>query len=258
MNALAPLARSLQQLTSLLLADGDPQRLLVEFANLAVQTLDPVAHCGITVSQNGRPRTVAATSDLATEVDEAQYSEGDGPCLESLRTGLQIRVADMATESRWGGFPAIAVSRQVHSSMSLPLFAENEPVGVLNLYGMYREAFVGYGMLGQLFAAQVALTLVAATRYTDKSVLTEQLQTALSSRAVIDQAIGIVMASRHCSPEEGFRLLVAASQRQNVKVRIIAENIVAGAAKPTGSPGLDASGRSPRPGRLPAGEPPPS
>src|SRR2546421_9667041 len=87
--------------------------------------------------------------------------------------------------------------------------------------------------LARLLAGQAAIAVTAALRHYDEVTLSDHLRIALSSRSVIDQAIGIVMAQRRCSPEEAFATLRTISQRRNIKLRDIAAELVDATRRPS-------------------------
>ena len=221
-------ARSaLSELSALLLSTETTEELLQGVAMLSVRALATATTCGITLEHDGRPRTVATADALAAELDEWQYELDEGPCLQAMRTGEVVSVPDLAEEGRWDGYPAIAMSQGVRSMLSTPLVVDTKPVGVLNLYSRAVAAFDGNdSQLVQLLADLAAATVTASLRRHDELALTANLRSALSSRAVIDQALGIVMAQQHCTPDEAFAALRTVSQRRNVKLRTVATEMV--------------------------------
>jgi hypothetical protein len=118
--------------------------------------------------------------------------------------------------------------------LSTPLIVDGKPVGVLNLYASTPRAFSAVDrQLAGLLAGQAAIAITAALRHYDEVTLADHLRLALSSRSVIDQAIGIVMAQRRCSPEEAFATLRTISQRRNIKLRHIAAELVDATQRPS-------------------------
>ena len=104
---------------------------------------------------------------------------------------------------------------------------EGKPVGVLNLYARATQAFSKVDrQLADLLAGQAAIAVTAALRHYDEVTLSDHLRIALSSRSVIDQAIGIVMAQRRCDPDTAFGTLRTISQRRNIKLRTVAAELV--------------------------------
>jgi GAF domain-containing protein len=221
------LASALAELVNLMLATPDLERLLDDLARLAAGVMGPPASCGITLRPEREPVTVAASGPLASLVDEAQYSEGEGPCLQSMATGEVVDVPDMDVERRWGDYPSLARRHGVRSSYSVPLIVDGQRQGALNLYATESD---GFGLLererAEAFARQAAAALTIVTRRAKQTELTDQLRAALASRSVIDQAMGVLMARNRCGPEEAFGRLRSASQRQNRKLRDIATEVV--------------------------------
>jgi GAF domain-containing protein len=144
-----------------------------------------------------------------------------------LASGEVVEAADLAVEDRWQGYPTIAMAYGILAILSTPLIVAGNPVGVLNLYARTPGAFSAVDrQLAALLAGQAAIAVTAALRHYDEVTLSDHLRIALSSRSVIDQAIGIVMAQRRCSPEEAFGTLRTISQRRNIKHRVVAAELV--------------------------------
>ena len=210
----------------LLDADESWEETLQRVAALGCATLPGCAACSVTLWREDQPYTVVSTDDLARAVDEAQYELLEGPCLDASRYGEAYVVSDMTAEQRWPVFASMAVRRGVHASMSLPLTVRGDAIGALNLYATERGAFAGAEDTARTFARQAGVAIANAQVYGESRRLAEQLQEAMSSRAVIEQAKGVLMAEQGCGPDEAFELLRVASQRENVKIRDIAQRIV--------------------------------
>jgi GAF domain-containing protein len=208
---------------------------------LAVRAAHETQHgCGITVrSDRGEPFTAAGSDAVTRELDELQYAEGAGPCLEALTTVVPVFVTDMALESRWGDYPRHAVAVGARSSMSYPLINDDHAIGALNLYA-FEPSAPGGAM--QARAAQIAEhaagALALALRMAERGEVIDNLRLALTSRSIIDQAIGILMAQQRCDSRAAFDLLRKASQGRNTKLRDVAALILAG---------VEAGATTPRP-----------
>lgn len=244
LTATTDLAAALAEITGAMLALPDLEELLTRLAEVAAATVSTGSWCGITVSDGGRAFTVATSDPRAQRVDELQYARGDGPCLQSLRTGEVVSVPDMAAEPRWGDYPAHAAAAGVRSSFSVPLSLEGSTDGVLNLYAAQPDAFTEDPVRAATEVAAGAAGAIAMTlRLAAQVRLTEQLQTALSTRAVIDRAVGIVMRDRRCTADEAFTQLRTLSQQRNVKLRVLAGTIVDSVTRPPTPPGRSPQGR---------------
>lgn len=215
----------------LLQSDESYEQTLQRLADLACATIPGCFAGSVTLWREGEPYTAVSTDALAKEVDSAQYESGEGPCLDAGRTGDTHRVADLTSDLRWPEFAAVATRNGIRSSLSLPLAVRGEPIGALNLYSQVHDGFAGAVEVGQLFAWQAAVAIANAELYDTTRRLATQLQEALESRAVIEQAKGVLMSEQGCGPKQAFELLRQASQRENVKLRDIAARIVNGQSR---------------------------
>lgn len=207
--------------------DGSLGDTLTRIAVTAVDALS-ADMAGLTlIDAKGGATTAVFTDDAAPEIDQAQYDSDRGPCLEASRIRQIFRVDDMASEDRWPEFAAAALSHGVQSSVSLPLIVGEQGLGALNVYARASDRFnASSEAIGLTFAAQAAIAVANGVAYWEKATLAEQLATAMESRAVIEQAKGIIMATTKCSPDEAFNVLREQSQAQNEKLRDIAARIV--------------------------------
>jgi GAF domain-containing protein len=172
-------------------------------------------------------KTVTATEEDVLEADRAQYDTGLGPCVEAARDGEVHQIPDMEQDHRWEVFSNKSVELGWHSSLSLPLRVEARSIGALNLYARdanrFREEDVE---VGSLFASRAAVGIAQADLLRRSRELVEQLKTALQSRDVIGQAKGILMEREGIDSDQAFQMLITASQRANVKLRDVAEELV--------------------------------
>ncbi len=216
------------ELQELLLITNGVGEFLQELANLVVTTLPDDVCCGITLRRDGRPLTVASSDERASQVDEVQYQHERGPCLSSLATGEPVQIDELATDDRWGSYRIAALAHCVRASLSLPLRSGKDPIGAMNIYSTRPNAFTSADRLqAEQFAVEASRALTLAVRIAERSEMSEHLQAALASRAVIDQALGIVMGQHRCSADQAFDILRTISQNRNVKLRDIAGEIIA-------------------------------
>jgi GAF domain-containing protein len=170
---------------------------------------------------------VACSDPIASQADDVQYQTGDGPCLHAARTGTEVRIDEIPGDPRWPQFTSRAVSLGILSSLSHPLFADSRPIGALNWYARNPGAFgpEETARAGH-FAGNASGALTLALRMASCNDLTEQLRSSMASRAVIDQALGVIMATEHCPHDRAFAMLRSVSQNTNTKLRDLAANIV--------------------------------
>jgi GAF domain-containing protein len=220
-------AGHLRELHDALLSTQSVEQFLHEMAVMAARLVNRELSCGMTMQPSGRPVTVACSDQVAARVDEVQYELDDGPCLHAMRDGHMVRIEDTATKARWPEFEAQAASHGIRSCLALPLNADGKPVGALNLYSREAWAFgVAEARRAENFAENASGALSLAMRLASHATLIEQLRSSLTSRTVIDQAIGIIIARERCTQARAFAILRSASQNTNVKLRDIASAVV--------------------------------
>jgi GAF domain-containing protein len=211
----------LRELHGALLSTQSVEQFLHEMAVMAARRVGGGLSCGMTMQPSGRPVTVACSDQVAARVDEVQYELDDGPCLHAMR------IEDTTEKARWPEFEAQAASHGIRSCLALPLIAEGKPVGALNLYSRQASAFgPAEARRAENFAENASGALSLAMRLASHAALIEQLRSSLTSRTVIDQALGIIMAREQCNQARAFAILRSASQNSNVKLRDIAGAVV--------------------------------
>jgi len=215
-----------------LLAEADVQQTLQKIVELAVETVDGCDHAGISVVHGRTFTTPAATDDIPRDVDAIQYETNEGPCLSAIREQEVFQTGDLASEQRWPQFAHRAQRETgIASMLSFRLFVEADILGALNMYSKSPDAFDDQARsVGSVFAAHAAVALSSALH-------DEQMDEALASRDIIGQAKGIIMAREGVNADQAFDMLRRASQRLNVKLRKLAEDIArTGTAPGPGEP----------------------
>ena len=200
------------------------QRLTV-LANHAVAGSHSVS---ITVADNGRYRTSSSTGPVALAVDEAQYQGDDGPCLEAMRSTHQVRIAVGERGDRWRRFHDEAARMGVTGVLSTPLIPPgNEAVGALNIYAREGASFgPADERTARLIGDHAAILVERALALLSSTRLNEQLRQAVATREIIGEAKGILMEGQRCTRDDAFDILRRASQRENRKLRELAEELV--------------------------------
>jgi GAF domain-containing protein len=220
----ATAAKELQQL----LIDTDHfTGFLDELARYAATAVAPKLSCGITMDRAGGPLTVASSDAHALSLDEVQYGHHNGPCLTAMRTGATVTISDLASDDRWGAYRLDALAHGIASALSIPLAGGAGVRGALNLYSDQPAAFTTEEQQrAEGLGEEASRALRLAVRLTDQVELTRHLETALASRAVIDQAIGIIMGQNRCTAAAAFEIIRRASHHRNIKLRAVAGEIV--------------------------------
>jgi GAF domain-containing protein len=221
------LAAGIAELSRLLVNEESLDDTLQRVADLACRNIAGADVAGVTMLRDGKPTTTVYTDPTSPEVDAAQYRTGIGPCLDSLRHQRVFQIESTAEDEQWRSFSEACVEHGIMSTMSLPLGVRGNGIGVLNLYSKQPAAFSEDAEAhGMMFAAQASVALANAQLYDSAYRLTQQLQEALTSRAVIDQAKGILMKEHRVGGDEAFDILRQQSQRENRKLRELAQEIV--------------------------------
>jgi GAF domain-containing protein len=224
------------QLGRLVLQNESMESVLQRVAELAKQVMPQIAEASVSLVGDSSQATVACTGQLAMDLDESQYEPGHGPCLESARGGEVIQIDDVRAEERWPLYVTMALELGVMSSLSTPIPVQRQAHAALNLYALKPNAFDPESVeMAATFASYAGVAIANMHLYDGSRRLVEQLQVAMVSRAVIDQAKGILMAQRHCSAQEAFEVLVDLSSRSNTKLRDVAQALVDQAVRATQS-----------------------
>jgi GAF domain-containing protein len=201
---------------------------LTEIVQISRRAMPGAVATSITLIRDDRAFTAAFDGQLAMDADELQYRRGYGPCVDAGRSGEVFVVSDMTSEDRWPDYARHAAGLGVGSSLSIPLPFQGATIGALNNYALQPAAFSETDLrLGEEVAAFVAVAVAnaeAAARATDDLA---NMRRAMESRAVIEQAKGVLMERYKLTAEQAFTLLTHASQRANVKLRDIAEELTA-------------------------------
>ena len=221
-DELATAAREMQE-------DGSPQEAMDRAVIVATKIIPGCDAAGVCVVYRGdRIDTHATSTDDLRQVDALQHELDEGPCLEALRKDHTVVSNDLTTDDRWPTWgPEVVERLGMRSSVSYRLYSNDKDLGALNLYGTTTDAFTAEDIQdGLALAAHVGVALAAAQEV-------EQLEKALSGRTVIGQATGILMERFDLDPDRAFSVLSRMSQQKNVKLRILAEQIVTTRTVPT-------------------------
>lgn len=222
------LSLSLDDLAHLLTGDSSLTSTLTRVASLAVRAIPGAEGAGLTLLEQDRPQTVIATDPFVSEVDDVQYGLGEGPCLSAVAEGRTFTSGNLGGEAVWPRFGPRVGRLGVHSALSLPLLVDGTPIGALNVYARPRDSFgAASARMGEAFAAPAAVSVANARALAQAERLVAQLSEALRSRAEIDQAVGVVMSRTGDTAEQAFTRLREQSQARNVKLVVVARQLLA-------------------------------
>jgi GAF domain-containing protein len=217
-----------QELARVVMVDRDLDQVLTEIVQIARRAIPGSEGTSITLIRDDKGFTAAFDGQIAMDADELQYERGYGPCLDAGRSGELFVVTDMRTEERWPDYAAHVAELGVRSSMSVPLPFQGMTIGALNSYARRTSAFGEVDVaVGEEVAAFVAIAVANAEAAARATNDVANMRQAMASRGVIEQAKGILMERYKITAEQAFTLLTHASQRSNVKLRHVAEELTA-------------------------------
>jgi GAF domain-containing protein len=219
----------LRELTRVVLVDRTLDEVLADVTRIAADGIPGAEATSITLLRDEKAFTAAYYGDMALAADELQYEHGHGPCMDAGRGGVLLRIDDMGSEIRWPDYMAhVQATTPVRSSLSVPLPYQGSSIGALNNYSSVPSAFDNPESLraGLEVAEVVAVAVANADAHHQLGEHARNMRLAMESRAVIEQAKGVLMAQRRVDAEQAFEILREASQRYNRKLRDIALGIV--------------------------------
>lgn len=223
---------SLAGLGKLAMSTMSLKETLAHVAEFAVRAIPGADGAGLTLLHPDLPATIVASADFVRVVDGIQYGLGQGPCITAAAEGITVRSGSLDADPQWPEFGPRVGELGVHSVLSLPLMTNSVVLGAMNVYAHRPDAFDDRAAeLGELFAVPAAISVQNARALDSAVQLTEQLEKALGSRAVIDQAIGILISRTGCSDTEGYDKLRSISQAEHKKIAVVAQSMVAEAMK---------------------------
>jgi GAF domain-containing protein len=222
-----------EMLARVVFADREFDDVLSQITTIAREAMPGPEAASITLIRGEQAYTAAYDGQMAMDADELQYARGYGPCMDAGRAGQVFLVDDMRTEKRWPDYARNASEHGVGSSLSVPLPFQGVMIGALNTYAGRPHAFGDDDLaLAQEVAAWVALAVERAEATTRTAADLAHLRTAMLSRAVIEQAKGVLMERYKIPEDQAFTLLTHASQHTNVKLRDVAAELVHTGALP--------------------------
>src|ERR1700730_15063341 len=228
----ADLRAGIDDLAGLVAGSLGLPELLAEVSTFAVHAIPGADGAGVTLLRVDRVdnmvEALAASAPFVAEVDEIQYvTVKEGPCITAALERRTVRSGSLGGEKMWPRFGPRVGRLGVHSALSLPLLLPDQVVGAINVYSHDKHVFDEHAAeLGELFAKPAAVAVHNAHVLAQAMALTVQLQTALSTRPVIDQAIGLLRGRSGRSAEDALPQLRAISQSEHRKLADVAQHLV--------------------------------
>jgi GAF domain-containing protein len=211
-----------------LVADYDVFDLLHTLVDESVGILDAAAAGLVLVDPAGDLQVMASTSEESQLVEVLQLEAGAGPCVDCYRTGAVVAIDDIATlGSRWPLFQAAALSLGFRSIHAVPMRLRSRTIGALNLFGHEPGPLTADdAAIAQAFADVATITLLQERAARESALINEQLQRALNSRILIEQAKGVIAHTSNVDMSAAFSLLRGYARAHNQTIYETADKII--------------------------------
>ncbi len=218
---------ALSRLALLVPGEHDTTGVLLQLMNTATDVLN-VAGAAVTLVADGHSEVAGATVDLLAEVEGAQHDHSRGPGVDALRRGESVAVPDVRAHwVRWPEYITVALRHGVSAVAQIPMRLGGEQVGALGLFTDRPRAWTGEDLsMAALLAGMAAGHLITADALRRQQELAEQLQHALSSRIVVEQAKGVLAGTHNITPEAAYELIRGHARRRRIGVHEVARAIV--------------------------------
>ena len=218
------LAQTFLELADTLVADFDIVDFLHTLANRCSELFQPAEAGVMLADQRGGLRVVASSSERAHLLELFELMNEQGPCLDCFRTGTRVLAPDLGDErGRWPLFTGEAVAAGFLSAHSLPLRFRSQVIGALNLFRPQPGLLDDHALAGAQAMADIAtISILQERTLREARVLAEQLQRALNSRVVIEQAKGVLAERAKINLDEAFDLLRTHARSHNLRLHDVA------------------------------------
>jgi GAF domain-containing protein len=231
----ALLARTFVELADTLVDDFDVVELLTRLADRCVDVLDVAAAGLMLVSPNGDLRVMASSSEAMRVLELFELQSQQGPCLDCYRTGQPVLNQDLAkVNGRWPRFATEALAAGFHSVHALPMRLRGTVIGALNLFqlepGQLHPADVE---AAQALADVATIGILSHRAAAEAQAVNEQLNHALNSRVVIEQAKGMIAERAGLDMEQAFSALRAHARNHNLRLVDVCRDVVGGILAPS-------------------------
>ncbi len=229
------LARTLVELADTLVDDFDVVELLTRLADRCVEVLDVGAAGLMLAGPDGELKVVASSSEAMRLLELFELEAREGPCLDCYRSGAPVMEADLAVVgARWPHFAAEALAAGFRSAQALPMRLRGTVIGALNLFGTEPHEMGSVDMDNAQALADVATIAILQQRKSQQAqIVNEQLQHALNSRIVIEQAKGMVAEREGLNMPAAFSALRTYARLHNIRLLDVARSVVDGSLGPS-------------------------
>jgi len=226
----AMLARTFVELADTLVADFDVVEVLTLLADRCVEVLDVAAAGLMLVTPDGELRVMASSSDAMRVLELFELQNHEGPCLDCYRSGEPVINEDLGgSDTRWPRFASEALTAGFHSVHALPMRLRGSVIGALNLFHTEPGEMQRSDVEAAQALADVATIAILQHRASlEAQVVNEQLNNALKSRIVIEQAKGMIAERESVTMEAAFARLRGHARNHNQRLSDLAGSIIDG------------------------------
>jgi hypothetical protein len=221
------------KLTGALVADYEVLDLLYALVEASVDLLGATAAALLLADPRGELQVVASTSEGSQLVEIRQLRAGEGPCVECYKTGAPVVVEDIALlHGQWPDFQATALSQGLRSVQAVPMRVHGRTIGSMGLFGedpgtMARSDTA----IGQALADVATISILQERTIKEATLVNEQLQRALNSRVLIEQAKGVIANRSQVTMEEAFRRLRSSARSSSQSLQETASQVIEGSLR---------------------------
>jgi GAF domain-containing protein len=222
------LAAAFVSLADTLVDDYDVIDLMHRLTTHCVELL-PVDAAGLLLAdRRGSLHVVSSSTEHARVVELFQLETDEGPCLDSFRSSRPVTAPDLREAvARWPRFAVLAQAEGFRSVHAVPLRLRSQTIGALNLFGARPGALPAADLrLGQALADVATIGILQERAIRDRDMLAEQLQGAVTSRVIIEQAKGVLAERGGLNMAEAFAVLRGHARRTNQRLSDLARDIV--------------------------------
>jgi GAF domain-containing protein len=222
-------------LSGLVYAERPLADTLQKMSVLATQVLTETPEVSLTLIERDQGFTAAASGPVSLDLDLRQYDLGEGPCLDAARYGQTVRLRVDEPDQPYPDLRRAAQQKGVTHTLSIGLSTGDQVMGAINIYSSTGMPLSDKSEeIARTFAVCIGIVLGNAEQYRQAATRVAHLETAMRTRAPIEQAKGILMARHRCTSEEAFAMLVRLSQTRHVKIKDLAQGLVDQSAEVAG------------------------
>lgn len=228
------LAQIFVELADTLVDEFDALDFLHTLTDRSVELLQVDAAGVILSDQRGHLQVVASTSNRAEDLELFELQSDEGPCLDCYDTGRVVaNIEASVAKDRWPLFTEAFLQAGYQSAHAVPLRLRNQVIGAMNLFCIDQMTLDDDDLaLAQALADIATIGLLQERASQQSDLIVEQLETALHSRILIEQAKGVLIGAASVSVDEAFRLMREFSRRNRTPLRDVAAQVIAGSITP--------------------------